>query len=293
MVNQDEKLFYLSGLFSISFFLVILSTTLYYSYKKNLILQVRTDNAVKIDLYFQESPKKEDKPKVVEKKNTLAEQPKPTPMPPKKEIPKIVEKKIEEVKTPDPVKPPPAPSLDSLFSKIDTSKFSNEESETEEEKRPKVSSDVISRLKSSISKTELPLDQKRIDENLSDENYRVERKFRFDPSSSPTLDYRELEITSSDYVESDKGVYDKLFSQIKSFLHDNWYPSNDMAGNSAIVRIILNNRAVFEHYKIITRGKNEEFNIELDRYLDTLLGEKVPVDIKNGLSFEVKFRAKE
>ena len=54
MVNleEDKKLFYISGLFSISFFLTVLFSALLYSYTKNRIIQVKTkkNQTIKVSL---------------------------------------------------------------------------------------------------------------------------------------------------------------------------------------------------------------------------------------------------
>ena len=62
MVNleEDKKLFYISGLFSISFFLTVLFSALLYSYTKNRIIQVKTkkNQTIKVSLVELPPPKK-------------------------------------------------------------------------------------------------------------------------------------------------------------------------------------------------------------------------------------------
>jgi len=283
MVNNDTKLFYLSGLFSISFFLIIIFSTLVYSYNKDRVLKIRTDKTtISVNII--------DKPKIVKPKIELPQKivpPKPKPIPKKIVPPKPLPKPKPVIK---PISKPETPSLGSLFAKVDTSKY--EEIDEVIEHKPRVSDEMINRLKGKISKTELPLSRK--DDNLTKNiDYQVERSYRYKNIESVRVDYRELEIRNSTLDDSDKGVYDKFYTQIKSFLYNKWYPSENIAGNSAIVRIILSKNSILEHYKIITRGKSEDFNIELTQYLESIKGTTVSVDIKTGVSFEVKFRAKE
>ena len=287
MVNNDTKLFYLSGLFSISFFLIIIFSTLYYSYTKDRVLKIRTDKKTIISVNLIEKPKIVV-PKITPPKKIIPQKPKPKPIP--KEIKPVKPKPVPEKKqTPKPIPKPETPSLGSLFAKVDTSKY--KESEEIIEQKPRISDEMINRLKGKISKTEIP-DNNR-DENISDVDYKVERSYRYKNSKSVRVDYRELEIRNSSLDDADKGVYDKFYTQIKSFLYNKWYPSENIAGNSAIVRIILNEKSVLEHYKILTRGKSDDFNIELTHYLESIKGTIVSVDIKTKVSFEVKFRAKE
>jgi len=296
MVNQDEKLFYLSGLFSISFFLVLMFSALYYSYSRDRILNIRTKKNPGVEVILYEAP---PKPKKVEKSRIAKPKPRPKIIPPKPK--KRTQPKNETPKVTKKITPPPpphqnpvktAPSLDSLFSKIDTSRFKAKEEEIEKPK-PLVSEETINRLKKKITKTKTPIDATRKDENISIENYKLQRTFKIAHTHPISLDYKELEITSSSIEDTESGMYDKIFSQIQSFLHNNWYPSSEVAGNSAYVRIVLSEDSIFKYYKIVTAGKNPEFNIELKEYLNTLIGKKMPVDLNTPLSFEVKFRAKE
>ena len=289
MANNDTKLFYLSGLFSISFFLVIIFTTLYYSYVKDRVLKIKTAKSM-ISISIIDTPKVS---KIIPKQKII--KPKPIPKPKLKPVPKPKPiEKPKDIPKPKPAPTPPpkveTPSLGSLFSKVDTSRYS--EGEEIIEHKPRISNETMNRLKGEISKTEIP--KNRDEYNISNSSdYELERSYSYQERESIRVDYRELEIRNSTLDDSDQGVYDKFYSQIKSFLYNNWYPSGSVAGNSAIVRIILNKNSVLEHYKIVTRGKSEDFNIELVQYLESIKGTFVSVDIDERVSFEVRFRAKE
>jgi len=282
MANNDTRLFYLSGLFSIGFFLVIIFSTLTYVYHKDRVLKIKTKKT-SIQISLIDTPKKtiKAKPQVIPIKKIV------TPKPKKIDVPKKNQQKPQ----PKPqIKVPTTPSFGSLFSNIDTSKFKQDE--VIETSKPRVSNEAINRLKNKIVKTKLPV--YRQDENVTKivaDN--LERTYQYKQQESIRVDYRELEIQSSSLDGSDQGTYDKFYSQIKSFLYNKWYPSENVAGNSAIVRFILNKNSILEHYKIVTRGKNEDFNIELIQYLESIKGTLITVDLTDRVSFEVKFRAKE
>ena len=279
MANNDTRLFYLSGLFSIGFFLVIIFSTLTYVYHKDRVLKIKTKKS-SIQISLIDTPKKtiKVKPQVIPIKKIV------TPKPKKIDIPK----KPQPQQKPQ-IEAPTTPSFGSLFSNVDTSKFKDKEIEIP---KPRVSNEAINRLKGKIVKTELPVKQK--DENLSEiVEADFKRTFSFKQQESIRVDYRELEIQSSSLDGSDQGTYDKFYSQVKSFLYNKWYPSETVAGNSAIVRFILNKNAILEHYKIVTRGKSSDFNSELIQYLESIKGKTISVDLRERVSFEVKFRAKE
>jgi outer membrane biosynthesis protein TonB len=251
-----------------------------------MILQIKTNKGA-VDIFISDAPVEKPKDVVAKQKP----QPKIVPPAPKPKPQPKPQPKVEEKPSPSPPEVKPAPSLGSLFSKIDTTKFSNEAPKPREEK-PIVSSEAVSRIKQNITKTETPV-EKREDGNISSEMYRVNRQYSYNYSQSVSVDYKELEITSSSLQSSDSGVYDKIFSQIQGFLHTKWYPSSEVAGNSAKVRLILNENSVVEHFKIILEGKSPEFNMELRLYLESMIGERVPVELKDNLKLEVWFRAKD
>jgi len=285
MVNleEDKKLFYISGLFSISFFLTVLFSALLYSYTKDRIIQVKTkkNQTIKISLVQLPHPK------------TIAKVKKHKKIAVKKMAPKVIVQKNSSPPIPTKSK---NPSLNSLFAKVDTSQFKDIEG-ADEEKKPLVTNDIVSRLKGKINNIEIPAKQiekdKDIENNSSDlENITLQSSAVF-KKKSIRLSYKELEIQNIDLDENDKGIYDKFYSQVKSFLYSHWYPSENVAGNSAIVRIILDENSVLTYYKILVFGKSEEFNNELKTYLESLKGKLVSVDIQQAVSFEVKFRAKQ
>ena len=305
MVNQNVKLFYLSGLFSISFFIILLFSALYYAYTRDKILKIKTKKNDAIEITFYEAPPPQKQEIKVKKETPKKPKPKPKILSPKPKQPPHQEPKESDIKqaqkeevTPPPPPPPPppkqevksAPSLDSLFSKIDTSKF--QPKEEEEEEKPIVSEETIKRLKEKAKEIKTPIDIKK-DNNFSIDDYKLQREFKISNTKPISLDYKELEITSSSLENPDSGVYDEVFSKIQNFLHLNWQPSPNMAGNSAYVRIILSDEGIIQHFKIVTAGKNPEFNIELQDYLQSIIGQKVPVELQEAISFEVKFRAKE
>jgi len=280
MANNNTKLFYLSGFFSISFFLVIIFSTLTYVYHKDRVLKIKTKKS-SIQISLVDTPKKKIKvkPKVIPIQKVITPKPK-----------KIVVPKKPQPKPEPKIETPAVPSFGSLFSNVDTSKFKKDE--VVSTPKPRVSNETINRLKNKIAKTELPVHKE--DENISKlVTDNVERSYKYKKQESIRVDYRELEIQSSSLDGSDQGVYDKFYSQIKTFLYNKWYPSENVAGNSAIVRFILNENAILEHYKIVTRGKSEDFNMELTQYLESIKGTIIAVDLINRVSFEVKFRAKE
>ena len=101
MVNleEDKKLFYISGLFSISFFLTVLFSALLYSYTKNRIIQVKTrkNQTIKVSLVELPPPKK-----VVKVKKH------------KKSIKKIAVKKITPKVSVPKKSPPPTPTKNKI-----------------------------------------------------------------------------------------------------------------------------------------------------------------------------------
>jgi len=293
---QDEKLFYLGGLFSVSFFLILLFSALYYGYTRDKVIKIKTEKSSGIEIVLYEAPKEKKKEK---KANTTQSKPKPKIAPPKppKQQPEKPQSKSEEKQPPKPATPPPppppketpkAPSFDSLFSNIDTSKLDKQE---EEERKPLVSEETIKRLREEIQEIEAPIIRK--DDNFSIDDYRLQREFKISHTQPISLEYKELEITSSSLEDSDSGIYDEVFATIQKFLYQNWQPSPLVAGNSAYVRIILSQDGTIQYCKITTAGKNPEFNLELKEYLKSLIGKKIEIDLDEAMSFEVKFRAKE
>ncbi len=296
---QDEKLFYLSGLFSVSFFLILLFSALYYGYTRDKVIKIKTEKSSGIEIVLYEAPKEKKRAK---KADTTQSKPKPKPKiappkPPKKHIEKS-QSQSEEKQPPKPATPPPpplppketpkAPSFDSLFSNIDTSKLDKPK---EEEQKPLVSEETIKRLRKEIQEIEAPIIRK--DNNFSIDDYRLQREFKISHTQPISLEYKELEITSSSLENSDSGIYDEVFASIQKFLYKNWQPSPLVAGNSAYVRIILSQDGTIQYCKITTAGKNPEFNLELKEYLKSLIGQKIEIDLDEAMSFEVKFRAKE
>lgn len=279
MVNQDPKLFYFSGLFSIAFFLIVLFGALTYAYHRHKTIQVRTEKEIQpitVDMLQ------------LDKVKPPMEKPKPVVKPEPKPEPKPVEK-------PEPK--PETPSLNSLFSKVDTSKFkdtNSSQNKNQPQQKSKVSNEAISKLKESASKTSSSSSiqlENRTNEDSS-EKFKVERSYSYS-GTALKLDYDEVEITSSNLKTADQGEYDEFFSNVKKFLYEKWQPSQAVIGNSAIVKITINENSILEYYRIVTKGKSEDFNAELDYYLAGLKGKTVPVKTKKSVTFEVKFKAKE
>ncbi len=329
MVNQDPKLFYVSGLFSITFFLLVLFGALTYAYHQNRTMQIRTDKEptpVTIDLQqFVEKQKPivkpepkpivkpepkpivKPEPKPIEKpepKPIVKPEPKPVEKPEPKPIVKPEPKPIEKPE-PKPIeKPEPKPvekpeqepqSLNSLFSKVDTSKFkdtnNSNRSQQSQPQKQKVSNETISKLKESASQTSSVSVESRIEEDTS-QKYKVERTYSY-TGTALKLNYEDVEITKSNLQTADQGEYDEFFSNVKKFLYEKWQPSQGVVGNSGIVKITINENSVLEYYRIVTRGKSEDFNAELEFYLSSLKGKTVPTKVKKSVTFEVKFKAKE
>ena len=314
MVNQDPKLFYFSGLFSIAF-LIVLFGALTYAYHRHKTIQVRTEKEIQpitVDMLQLDKvkppmekpkpvvkPEPKPEPKPVEKpepkpepKPVVKPEPKPEPKPVVKPEPKPEPKPVEK---PEPK--PETPSLNSLFSKVDTSKFkdtNSSQNKNQPQQKSKVSNEAISKLKESASKTSSSSSiqlENRTNEDSS-EKFKVERSYSYS-GTALKLDYDEVEITSSNLKTADQGEYDEFFSNVKKFLYEKWQPSQAVIGNSAIVKITINENSILEYYRIVTKGKSEDFNAELDYYLAGLKGKTVPVKTKKSVTFEVKFKAKE
>jgi len=288
MVNleEDKKLFYISGLFSISFFLTVLFSALLYSYTKNRIIQVKTKKNQTIKVSLVELPPSKTISKIKKHKKKIKK------LKTKKITPKvIVPKKLPPIPTKR-----KTPSLNSLFAKVDTSKFQNIEG-VDEVEESLVTNDVVSRLKGKINSIKLSEHIKKeeveTENNLSGKDQFTLKATEAFKKKSIRLSYKELEIQNVSFDENDKGIYDKFYSQVKLFLYNHWYPSENVAGNSAIVRIALNKNSVFVYYKILVFGKSQEFNDELKAYLESLKGTKASIDLQEDVIFEVKFRAKQ
>jgi hypothetical protein len=299
--NNNDSIFFISGLISIGFFLVLIFGILLYCYKQNRVIQIRTEKENINVLIFTEPPK----PKEKKVRNSI-EKIKSIPVPKPKLKPKIkkvkkkqivkkippkpreITKKEQQVISPKPENPIPKPqSLSSLFDNTDIPTIES----VDNSDAPQISSQVLHRLRNKLSKTETPIAHKE-DVNYSSKEYKIDKNI-FYKESNLIIKYQDIEITSSNIDRTEKGVYDEFLSNIKSFLYKEWQPSKEIAGNKAKVRFFLDKHSKIKNYKVLIYSGSDRFNSELDYFLSSLNNKIFPVKIKNPISFEVFIGAKE
>jgi hypothetical protein len=295
--QENQNLFLLSGLISIGFFIFLMFYGLYYSYKINKIMSVRTEKAdVEVLLYIEPPKPKDQKLKKAKHnydtiplvKEIKKEAPKEQQVLPPK--PKEITKIEQQVISPKRENPLPKPqSISSLFDKVDVPNFDPPDND----EAPEISNQVMKRLKNKLGKTETPLAYK-------DYNSTYNKKYTISNNNiyktqNLVLKHKDVEVTSSNLEKnSEKGIYNEFYSKIKNFLYNKWQPSIESAGNKAKIRFILNKHSELISYRVILYSGSDRFNSELDYFLESLNGTKFPVKVtQERVAFEVFIGAKE
>ena len=252
---ESKKFFYLSGIFSlliygVIIFLIFVSINLKGPERFIVKQDTQYDTALIEDVLIEDT-------KVLDRAQP-------------DQIPQDQEMKEEESKS------QPAPSLRDIFSSIPNLDKEQEEKREEEEKRKR---EIRQKEREEIRNQQEQI--RKLQSNLQDINKTLER---LDTS---------IDITPEDALPNqDKGRYDEWIAEIYKILYRNWNFSFYQE-TSISVMVEITNQGHFS-YSILRYSQYDEYNEQIKELLDHLRSETFP-PYPNGKSFkiEVNFKSKE
>ncbi|WP_200762432.1 TonB C-terminal domain-containing protein [Nitrosophilus alvini] len=253
---DKKKIFLISGFLSFAVYIATLTIMVLFFIKKEENLKkysMQKKKSIEVTLL------------TPEKKKQLPKKAIPAPPKPKKKAEIKKEKPKPKPKKRGSRSPKREVDISKLFSTVDTKKIKKIKKTEPQRKK----SEPPSRFKGKSAKPE-----KKAEELLK----RLEIK-----------DIQRSAAAKS--IQSVEGENDPYYAKIYEILYKYWYPSEESAGNKAKVKIIIDEYGNLD-YDVLLYSNSEQFNKELNEYLEFMKTKKFPVPKEGRKEIVVYFEAK-